>query len=72
MSLAMADRFNEFMSQVGTTTGKGLKKVQDALQKDVNGTGGGDKSFPWGLVVLLIGAAYALFELVRVVIYFFG
>ena len=71
MSLAMADRFNEFMSQVGTTTGKGLKKVQDALQKDVNGTGG-DKSFPWGLVVLLIGAAYALFELVRVVIYFFG
>ena len=49
-----------------------FKSKSDNTEKSLNYSPFDDKRISWGLIVLLAGAAYALFMLIRSFWYFFG
>lgn len=57
-----------FSERAGVTIGNGLLKVGSALDRKI----GGSVNFSWGLVILLLTVIFAIYNLVRVILYFFG
>ena len=57
-----------FKERAAGSIGIGIQRIATVLDRRVTK----NSSFSWGLVILLLVAIYAVYNLVRVILYFFG